>query len=809
MSSLIRQIRRVVATSMLFGFAVSSASALEIYVSLDGSDAQSGSSGAPVKTLEAARKLARESAGKEPVTVIVRDGIYYFDQPLVLTHEDSGTVEAPIVYRAEHEGKAVLSGGVLLDLEWRPYKDGIYQAKTPSSLHFDQLFVDGVRQFMARYPNYDPEKTDVPNRGSAADAISTERVAAWADPTGGYIHAMHPSQWGGFSYEITGKDANGDVTYVGGWQNNRPAGMQWKFRMVENVFEELDVAGEWFHNRKTDTLYFYPPIGFDLTQARVEGVQLPSLIELQGSQEAPVRFVTFDGFTMRHTARTFMQNKEQLLRSDWTIYRGGTILFEGTENCVLANTFIDQPGANAVFVNNYNRDLLLTGLHIFDCGASGVAFVGDPKAVRDPVFRYGDPHDISKTDRTPGPKTDNYPMSCTLEDSLIHEVGTVEKQGAGVEISMARRITIKNCSIYETSRAGINIGDGTWGGHLIEGCDVFRTVQETGDHGSFNSWGRDRFWVPNTGATANEVAKDPDLPFLDVIEPIIIRNNRWRCDHGWDVDLDDGSSNYVITENLFLNGGLKLREGYRRIVKNNIMVNNTLHPHVWYPNSGDVFVGNIVMKAYQPAVMSKTEKWGEEIDHNIFASSHLDRLRFAANGTDAHSIVGDPQFANPKKGDFTVQNKALAEQVGFKNFPMNHFGVQKPSLKAIAETPEMPTVEMKVDTHPWTIEEAAPPVSWMGAEVRSPRGEEMSAYGVAFETKGVAVEEIDGRSSLGGDRGLRKGDLILELNGMPTTSIDALRKALDSASDGKLKLHIIRTQEVVDLELTVRNLKKP
>jgi S1-C subfamily serine protease len=71
------------------------------------------------------------------------------------------------------------------------------------------------------------------------------------------------------------------------------------------------------------------------------------------------------------------------------------------------------------------------------------------------------------------------------------------------------------------------------------------------------------------------------------------------------------------------------------------------------------------------------------------------------------------------------------------------------------------------------------------------------------------VEEIDGRSSLGGDRGLRKGDLILELNGMPTTSIDALRKALDSASDGKLKLHIIRTQEVVDLELTVRNLKKP
>ena len=24
----------------------------------------------------------------------------------------------------------------------------------------------------------------------------------------------------------------------------------------------------------------------------------------------------------------------------------------------------------------------------------------------------------------------------------------------------------------------------------------------------------------------------------------MLRNNRWRCDHGWDIDLDDGSTNY-------------------------------------------------------------------------------------------------------------------------------------------------------------------------------------------------------------------------------------------------------------------------
>jgi len=111
---------------------------------------------------------------------------------------------------------------------------------------------------------------------------------------------------------------------------------------------------------------------------------------------------------------------------------------------------------------------------------------------------------------------------------------------------------------------GINISEGTFGGHLIEGCDVFDTVRETGDHGSFNSWGRDRFW----GLKDVPDGKLPDLALLDAVETTVIRNSRWRCDHGWDVDLDDGSSNYLIENNLFLNGGLKLREGFHRTVRN-------------------------------------------------------------------------------------------------------------------------------------------------------------------------------------------------------------------------------------------------
>ena len=211
---------------------------------------------------------------------------------------------------------------------------------------------------------------------------------------------------------------------------------------------------------------------------------------------------------------------------------------------------------------------------------------------------------LAKLDRTPGPKTANYPADCLVDDCLIYLSGRVEKQTAPVQIEMAQGITVRHCSLYDVPRAGINIGDGCWGGHVIEFCDIFDTVKETGDHGSFNSWGRDRFWGLDGLDLNNDQAweANKDVVLLDAVKTTIIRNNRWRCDHGWDIDLDDGSSNYHIYNNLFLNGGLKNREGFYRVVENNIMVNNGFHPHCWYKHSEDVVRRNILgTERYLPA----------------------------------------------------------------------------------------------------------------------------------------------------------------------------------------------------------------
>ena len=552
--------------------------------------------------------------------------------------------------------------------------------------------------------------------------------------------------------------------------------MHGSIRFVEGIFEELDAPGEWFLNAKRKTLYFYPPAGLDLAKATAETVRLRHLIEFRGDAAKPVRFVRFQGLTFRHAARTFMETREPLLRSDWRIYRGGAVLFAGAEDFALEDCTLQRLGGNAVFISNYGRRIAVRGCHFDELGGSAVALVGDPKAVRNGITFADKPNALSALDRTPGPKTDNYPADCLVEDCLIHRIGQVEKQVAGVEIDMAQGITVRHCSIYDTPRAGINIGDGCWGGHVIEFCDVFDTVKETGDHGSFNSWGRDRWWNldgfdPN-GCTQGE---NRNLPILDAVRPTILRNNRWRCDNGWDIDLDDGSTNYEIRDNLCLKGGIKNREGFYRVVENNIMAGNSFHPHVWYKGSEDVFRRNIVFAEYRPIGVGKP--WGREVDFNLLHHAGQSAATPAVvlqqqSGRDRHSLVADAMFLDPAAGDFRVNSGSAALKLGFRNFPMDQFGVRSAKLKALALAAEIPDFAPAAAVPSATGPTPASGV-WLGVAVRDLQGEEYSVFGVPRDAAGVLLPQVPAGAAAA-KAGFQDNDLIRAVNGKAVKSVGQL-----------------------------------
>lgn len=785
-------IAKVIVLVSFYMFVGCSPRTQEIYVSPIGSSQNTGSQDSPVATIQEALDKAfdyKKANVQTQIIIYVSEGEYRLGTSIQLnpTLSDVKIIGAGV-------DKAVVKGSQQLSLDWKPYKNQILVAKVNDKVQFDQFFVDGKQQILARYPNYDEKGGHW--RGHAADAIDPERVKTWKQPKGGIVHAMHSGEWGGFHYEVTKANEDGTLELMAGHQNNRPSKMHHKYRMVENIFEELDSPGEWYLDAKKQLLYYWPDENTSIKKAKLEGVILKNLVTIVGDYKTPVKNIEISGIKFEHAQRTLMEVYEPLLRSDWTIYRGGAIFIENSENISVVDCEFTNLGGNVIFVSKYNRDVKIKGNHIYNSGASAVSFVGDASAVRSPSFQYSEFVPLEEMDTIRGPANDLYPKNCIVDDNLIYRIGCVEKQVAGVQISMAMDITIRSNSIYDIPRAGINVSEGTWGGHIIEYNDVFNTVLETSDHGAFNSWGRDRFWHPNRGVM-NKIMKDnPERSYWDAIHTTEIKNNRFRCDHGWDIDLDDGSSNYIVSNNVCLNGGIKLREGFYRTVENNIMVNNSFHPHVWFENSGDVFRKNIVMSDYKDIRLSG---WGKEVESNLFPNEKALK-KAQANGTDINSVFGNPMFEDPTVGNYTLTENSAAFKIGFQNIPMDKFGVQKPSLKAIAKTPEFPVICSVDDANA----KESITMNWLGATIKNIETiEERSASGLN-KTAGVVVLKIAKETVLVAST-LKVGDVIIAGEGEEINQIQDLMKVFQGHNwKGKINFKIFRNQKPMDLVVAVK-----
>ncbi|MDO6801405.1 chitobiase/beta-hexosaminidase C-terminal domain-containing protein [Wenyingzhuangia sp. 1_MG-2023] len=704
--------------------------AKDIYVSPKGDDVNSGAKNSPYLSFKRALQEVKKYANKETVTVWFSAGEYYIDETLTLGSEYSGTTEKPVVFSAIPGEKVVIKGSrQLASLKWKKHKGGIYKTQVPSGLSMDQLFVDDVRQVRARFPNYDYENPLRDGKGYLQVTGGTDKrydkwfsydpetfsIKTWSNPETGIVHGFQSHNWGNMQYRLKSinKEENRIYLNEGGWQLQRTHGIGGKkshasYYFVENIFEELDVPGEWFLDTKTSTLYYYPKQGVKLSDVKIEVPVIKDMIQLKGTKEAPVKNIQFKGFHFTQTNYTFMEAYEPVARGDWAIHRGGTIFMEGAENCLVQDCNFEYVGGNGVFMSAYNRKNKVSGCRFVHTGESAVCFVGSPKAVRfyqtwDDRLLHGKNWNAMREnmDLEAGPKTPDYPKECVVENSIMHDFGDVGKQVAGVYISMSHKITASHNTIYNCPRAGICINDGTWGGHLIEFNDIWETVRETGEHGPFNSWGRERQWKGGRGTNEHFIK---ELTRLDAIDNTILRNNkianyRKSISAGnWTIDLDDGSSYYEIYNNLNLGSTIKLRDGMGRKVYNNITVSAVPSGwHVWPEHSEDEIYKNIFVIAgtlpgknaptknfIRGVGLSKKVKWSENYDNNTYWNVNFpDNFEMSPNqnmeawnkeGYDLNAVSANPNFVDPINGNYQVEENSPALKTGFKNFPMDQFG---------------------------------------------------------------------------------------------------------------------------------------
>ena len=195
------------------------------------------------------------------------------------------------------------------------------------------------------------------------------------------------------------------------------------------------------------------------------------------------------------------------------------------------------------------------------------------------------------------------------------------------------------------------------------------------------------------------------------MEPVIIRNNffeeRPESIEGiqgpvFGIDLDDGASNYDIYNNVTKNMSMKLREGDRRTIHNNIWYHSVVAPcfHVGNEYNHDRYFCNITVMSrddvYSIIAPPARGPWLEEIDNNCFfarsgaftarvqalmrretlgPTQKYDLAGWQGLGFDAHSVFADPIFVDPQRNDFRVRPDSPALKLGFKNFEMGIWGL--------------------------------------------------------------------------------------------------------------------------------------
>ncbi len=703
------------------------------------------------------------------------EGRYLLSEPVVLVES------IPQTLLLTGEGDVRLTAGEAISPVWERHTDKIWKAYIGTGRTFDTLRADGVRQILCRYPDF---REGALLGGCSADALSPERTARWKNPAGGFVRALHSARWGGNSCRITGKNADGSLQLEWVGNNNRGSGISTDCVMAENIFEELDSAREWFYDSADGILYYCPADGADPSAMTFEISGTEELFRICGAKN-----ITFENLTFTGTSRTmFTVPHERPLRGDWAIQRTGAVYAENAENLTFRHCRFRDLGGNALMFSGYHRGSRITDCEFEDIGASGVLLCGNVSAVRDPSEWDNDSHKTVISDFTPGPAGDEYPREIVVENSYFTDCGTVEKQSAAVCMSIASHITVRGNTIHRMPRAGVNISDGTFGGHIIEDNDIFDCVRETGDHGPFNSWGRDRFWsLDGFDTMGKNGVRKRAFARLDAMYTTVIRHNRIHALHAFGIDLDDGSTNYEIYNNLCLGAGIKTREGFDRYVYNNILIGCPFEVHVTYALNNDVFANNLVYNAKPFNFILPNEGSTTAIVNNFYWNN---REAFELPDGDRDGVCADPIFAFASPNDYTVGKDSEILRKGFVNFPMSDADFGRPD-----KPNPPPFFRISASSAGYTLE-------YRGMLLADITGDGMqSAAGLPDKT-GALILRVPFDSPFSA-YGFRQSDVIRRIGGQRVETAADFTERFGEIPDGEtVTVQVCRNQKMTEIAFT-------
>jgi hypothetical protein len=576
-------------------------STVMLYVAIDGNDNNLGTIEKPFKTLEGARDSIRrsKSAGKindDGVVVNIRSGVYDIDKTFELDQRDSGTEMGRIIYRAYPDESVCISGGKFIDSSVFAHvkdkaildrivdknarskvlcvdlkKQGITNFGNMSARGFRrpyvnpglELFFNGEAMQIARWPNEGfvpigkvidkgsvPREDDFENRGGTFN-YKYDRADYWKEANDIYLSGNWKAPYADDTIRVEKIDTEQKTIKLAyAHMYGIESGPAWCNYFVMNLLEEIDSPGEWYLDRNSGILYFYPPADIKTGKVVVSLLDEP-MVAMEGAS-----FVSFENITFEYARGIgiYIERGESNLIAGCTLRNMGVVAvcmgmgiepdkinrhqFTGVPIHRQLGSWHEHIYQNPTFNRQAGKNHGVLSCDIYNIGAGAISMGGGDRLTLEPGGNY-------------------------VENCEIHNYNRLDRSyKAGINIDGVGNRIVHN-HIYDAPDMAIYLHGNN---HVIEYNHIHHVMLESGEGGWFYM-GRDasefgnviRYnFVHHVGVTDNGVEGD-------------------RTEGSTGVYLDDFACGTEVYQNIFYKVGKErasviINGGMDNLIDNNIFI---------------------------------------------------------------------------------------------------------------------------------------------------------------------------------------------------------------------------------------------
>jgi hypothetical protein len=667
------------------------------FVATNGNDGWSGKfatpnqqrTDGPFAMLTRAVAAVRESRSHtsnlaQHTTILIRDGMYFLDRPLILGPEDSQLLLA--AYRNE---KPIVSGGHRLS-GWKEAEFAgkkLWAADVPEvregKWFFRDLWINGRRAIRARHPNHGyfsvaelPDTNPDWTKGNTRFRFRGGDLKTWTEATNAEIIVFN--RWVESRLPIVSVDEKSRIVTFGKHSVFQLAPGDLYY--VEHAPDLVDYPGEWYLERAAGRLYYEPQPGEAIDRIEAIAPILSQVLRIEGKPEAKqfVQRVEFKGLTFSHTEWCFPEgfqsakDKPQISPPPEAAVGGfaqaaigvpATVWGEGAHGCTFENCTFSNLGNYGLELGRGCVSNRIVRCEFGDLGAGGIK-IGET-TIRQNELEQSSDNEIA--------------------DCEIHDGGKMFASAIGVWIGQSTNNRIRHNLIHDFYYTGISIG-WTWG---------YGPSLATNNLVAFNH-------VHHIG-----IKSDGDGPVLSDMGGIYtlgkqpgtkILNNLWHDISGfqyggWGIYFDEGSSGIFAASNIVYrttHGGFHQHYGETNVVSNNVFAHGRdqqIQRSRAEPHRSFSFETNIVYFDSGALLAGDWSGTNFLMDWNVYFDARPDAkemtlgnkplAKWREQGNDRNSILANPLFFAPKEYDFRLKPNSPALKLGFEPIDISNVGISR------------------------------------------------------------------------------------------------------------------------------------